>query len=351
MKKLISLLIALAMLVSFAACGEANLPTYSQGLTKNGYYDIKIADCVTLPDYKGMTIPADQVNVSDAEVEETLQSIASSNQETKEVTDRAVEYGDQVNIDYTGYFGEEAFEGGTAVDQMVTAGGTNFIDDFLTQIIGHMPGESFDVNVSFPDEYPNNPDYAGKEARFFVVINYIAEYIVPEITDEFIKETCEETYGVSTVADMKQYIKDTLEKNKKLTYIDDYLYNGATFGEIPEAVIQHQKNCVIGNYQDMAANYGVDVETIVAYSGYESLEALIEDSEDQIAEMAKDMLLYQAVANDLKLKVSNKDVADYFEKTAGTRDYSLYQDHYGLPYLKMMVLNEMATDYIIENAQ
>ena len=351
MKKLISLLIALAMIFSFAACGEKNLPSYSQGLTKNGYYDVKISDVVTLPDFKNIEIPADEVSVSDAEVEETLQSIASSNQETKEIRDRAVQYGDQVNIDYTGYIDDEEFEGGSAVDQMVTAGGINFIDDFLTQIIDHMPGEGFDVNVTFPDEYPNNPDLAGKDARFFVVINYIAEYVMPEINDEFIKETCEEQYGVSTVADMKTYIKDTLGKNKKLTFIDDYLYNGSTFNEIPEVILQHQKNCVIGNYEDMAANYGVDVDTIVAYSGYESLEALIDDSADQIAEMAKDMILYQAVADELKLKVSNKDVADYFEKASGNRDYSLYQDHYGLPYLKMMVLNEKATDYIIENAK
>ena len=95
--------------------------------------------------------------------------------ETVKITDRAIEDGDKVNIDYVGSVDGVEFEGGNTngAGTEVTAGGTDYIDDFLTQIIGHMPGETFDVNVTFPDEYPNNPDLAGKDAVFVTTINYI----------------------------------------------------------------------------------------------------------------------------------------------------------------------------------
>jgi len=348
MKKIICLLIAIAMLASFAACGETSTSVYSQGLTKNGYYDVKYADIVTLPDYKNLEIPEDEIAVTEDEILSSLQSFASSNPETTEIRNRAIENGDQVNIDYTGYIDDEAFEGGTAVGALVTAGSQQFIDDFLTQIIGHMPGESFDVFVTFPEEYPSNPDLAGKDARFFVVINFIQESKTPEITDEFIKESCEEQYGVTTVDGMKEYIRNELLKSKKLNYISDFLYSGATFGEIPETVIAHQKECVRGNYEDMAANYGIELADLLAYSGFNSIDELLEAYADQITEMAKDALIYQAVANENKLKISNKDVADYFEESSGSRDYSVYEEHYGLPYLKMLILQDKAQETLLE---
>ncbi|MFQ9679769.1 MAG: FKBP-type peptidyl-prolyl cis-trans isomerase [Ruthenibacterium lactatiformans] len=82
------------------------------------------------------------------------------------------------------------FDGGTASSQSVQAGSAQFIDDFLTQIIGHTPGETFDVEVTFPDPYENNPDLAGKDAVFEVTINYIeGEDVTPEFSDDFVKRT------------------------------------------------------------------------------------------------------------------------------------------------------------------
>ena len=86
---------------------------------------------------------------------------------TAQVTDRAVEQGDMVNIDYVGSVDGVEFDGGSTggAGTSVMAGATNYIDDFLTQIIGHMPGETIDVNVTFPEVY-HSADLAGKEAVF-----------------------------------------------------------------------------------------------------------------------------------------------------------------------------------------
>ena len=101
----------------------------------------------------------------------------SSHTYTNEVTDRAVKDGDTLNIDYVGTVDGVAFEGGSTDGKgtQVTIGVTSYIDDFLEQLIGHRPGETFDIEVTFPDPYENNPDLAGKDAVFTVTVNHIVE--------------------------------------------------------------------------------------------------------------------------------------------------------------------------------
>ncbi len=350
MKKLVSILLMLAMILSFAACGNTEEPLYSQGLKKNGFYDVKALDYVTLPEYEGIEIPAEELVADEVSLQSQINSILSSAMETEEITDRAIEDGDSVNIDYAGYCDGEQFEGGTAEDQTVTAGGSDFIDDFLTQIIGHMPGETFDIDVTFPDPYENNADLAGKDATFTITVNYIEESVMPELTDEFVSEHYGQSAGLNTVDDLKNYLSESIVESQLREYVDQYLFGASEFGEVPEMVIEHQKNCIKANYDDMATTYGLDVATLVSYYGYEDLDALIEDNMADVEEMGKDALMYQAIAEKMNLKVSNTDVADYFEKNSGTRDYSSSENHYGLAYLKLMVMRTMIVDKIVEAA-
>ena len=353
MKKLVSILLVMAMMFSLAACGGTKEETsaYSQIINKDGYYDIKASDYVTLPEFEGIAIPDDVRNASEETIKTQIDGLLSSHSTTKEVTNRAIEFGDSVNIDYSGAVDGEKFDGGTATGQTVTAGGTNFIDDFLTQIIGHKPGETFDIEVTFPDEYQNNPDLAGKDAIFTITVNFINETVLPELNDAFVKENFSEQYSLNTVDDLKEYVANSISEQQMRNYVDEYLFDNSTFtGTIPEDVIEHQKLCVKANYDDMAASYGLDVETLISYYGYSTLDELIEGSADDIEQMAKDVLIYQAIAEKLGKKVSNEDVADYFEEVSGTREYSGSKDHYGLPYLKMMVMDNRIIEYLIEKS-
>lgn len=353
MKKVLAILLALAMVLALTACGETkeeNLPEYSQGLTKDGFYDLKASDYVKLPDYKGIELPEDVKTVDQNDVLEQLNSLTVYYATTKQVKDRAVEKGDTVNIAYTGRVDGEEFSGGTTTGTDVVAGGTNYIDDFLDQIIGHMPGETFDVNVTFPVPYPNNPDIAGKDAVFETTINYIEETEEPELTDEFIR-TNYSGYGVKTVEEMRQYIENDLLHSQKMSYIDQYLLDNSTYDEIPEVVLEHQKKLVRLNYEAQAAQYGLDVEQLLQAYGMSSFDELMEASADTLKEMSADVLLYQAIAEAEGIKIKNTDVADYFEQMTGSRDYSSYQNVYGLPYLKLLTMTYKAVDAVINNAK
>ena len=135
------------------------------------------------------------------------------------MTDRAVADGDSVNIDYVGRVDGTEFEGGSTQGNgtVVTIGVTQYIDDFLDQLVGHKPGETFDVNVTFPEEY-GVEELNGKDAVFSVTINYIQETKQPDVTDEWVEKTLKDKYGWTTVAEMNKEIRDGLQYKHSADY-------------------------------------------------------------------------------------------------------------------------------------
>ena len=151
MKKVLALLLALAMVFSMAACtkdsgnedgsgdgsasGEAS--AYSQGIGENGYFEgVTAKDYVTLGQYEGIEVPASEVVVSQEEIESEIKTLLSSHIETKEVSGRAAQLGDVVNIDYEGYMDGEQFEGGTGNNPSLELGSGSFIAGFEDGLSG-----------------------------------------------------------------------------------------------------------------------------------------------------------------------------------------------------------------------
>ena len=89
-------------------------------------------------------------------------------------TSLTIEDGDTVNIDYVGSIDGVEFEGGNTKGNGadLVIGSHTYIDDFEEQLIGHHPGDSVDVTVTFPEDYGKD-ELNGKEALFKVTINGI----------------------------------------------------------------------------------------------------------------------------------------------------------------------------------
>ena len=148
--------------------------SFSDAYDENGYLKgITALDYVTLPDTESFTLSDDATTVSDSDIDNYISNnILSNYKTTNEITNRAAENGDTVNIDFAGSIDGVAFDGGTGSDYDLTLGSGTFIDGFEDQIVGHMPGETFDVNVTFPDDYQAT-NLAGKDAVFATTLNYI----------------------------------------------------------------------------------------------------------------------------------------------------------------------------------
>ena len=319
--------------------------TYSGGLTETGsFIDVKALDFVTLPDYKKQEIPQDVSTISDEDLQAELDSRMSAYATTTQVTNRAVIDGDTVNIDYVGSVDGVEFAGGNTGGNgtTVTIGVTSYIDDFLEQLIGHKPGDTFDVNVTFPTPYPNNEDLSGKDAVFVTTINYIEEETTPELTDEFVAEFWKADKGWSTAAEAKEAVRAELRANAVQIYLFDWLLENAEFKEVPDRVYQYQVGTMIGYYQLMAQQYGMTVDDLLTSMGIEGgKEGLEEQNKESLEKNAKSSLLLQALSEDMNITPTEADVKAYMKRTINTEDYSDIEKMYGRPYLMLIAKEDM----------
>lgn len=362
----------LALALSLAGCGassssssssqaasgsssavEDHSDVYSAYLNDDGTLKgVDSAALVTLPQYKGITVPAEEYTITDDELNTQINSILDQYATYDQITDRAIADGDVVNIDYVGTVDGEEFSGGNTNGRgtLVTAGSDAYIDDFLTQIIGHTPGEKFDVNVTFPDPYENNPDLAGKAAVFHTTINYIqGDKHVPELTDEFVSQTSAlADYG--TAQGMKDTIRTSMEDNKADNYVLQKVLDECQFSEFPADLVDQLVDVSMAQFESQASAYGLDMETARSMMGYESEDAQREAMTASAQEQLKTVVMLEAIAKAEGLTVDEDALTNYFSTNVGTSDYSAYQTYYGRGYLCQAVLLDSAMDLVTSSA-
>ena len=323
---------------------------YSDGLDENGYWSgIRALDYVTLPeDYASIPLKKADIEPTEEDVQSQIDSLLSQNTTTREITDRAAADGDTVNIDYVGTVDGVAFTGGTYSGYSLTLGSGSFIDGFEDQIVGHKPGETFEVNVTFPDGYSDSTDAEGnavvlsnKKAVFSVTLNYISEEILPELTDAWVEENFSSTDGVHTVEDLRAEYQKMLYQNNLNTAVMDYLLANSTFKDLPKEVTDYQVNQCLNYYYTMANYYGYDLDSFVqTAAGYENADDLLEGMSDSITTYSKEALLYQAVAETLDIVPTQEQIDTY----------SSYTGTYGENYCTMVALMDAVTDALTESA-
>ena len=323
--------------------GESEMASaFSGGLTEEGFLQgVTASEIVTLPQYKGIEVPQEVTVASSESMEAELESILANYTEYQQVTDRPVMDGDTVNIDYVGSVDGVEFEGGSTqgAGTTVTIGVTSYIDDFLEQLIGHTPGENFDIEVTFPDPYQNNPDLAGKDAIFNITINYIqGDAIERELDDEIAAD-----YGYSSADELLSAIERDVVMSQQVEFTQELL-SQTVCEEVPESVMDYFKgiDTYILNYY--GSYYGMTGDEYVsALYGYEDLEAYLEAMESEYRDMAVATLAVQAIAEIEGLQVTVDDIAQ--------ANVESYIDVYGEPYVKNTVLNQLVIPrFIVENA-
>ena len=343
---------ATSTLVSIRSAEEYDYESfdYSAGLDENGYWEgIKALDYVTLPaDYAAIPLARADVEPTSEEVQSKIDDLLSQNATTNEITDRKAENGDTVNIDYAGSVDGVAFNGGTYSGYSLTLGSGSFIDDFEDQIVGHTPGDSFDVTVTFPDGYEDSTDEAGnpvvlsnKEAVFAVKLNYIEETVIPELTDEWVDATFGESNDIHTAAEVELFYQQMLYQQNLQSAVIDYLVENSTFKEIPQVVADYQVEQCLNYYYTMAGYYGYELDDfITSLMGYDSADAMLSDMSSNIEQYAKEAMVYQAVAEAMSVAPTQEQLDAY----------SAYTETYGQGYCTMVAMMDAVTEALTAKA-
>lgn len=326
---------------------------YSAGLTEEGFFEgVTALDNVVLPDYTAYTIPEEATIATEDEINAKIEEIKSSfaTNEKDVDTSREVKDGDYINIDYLGKIDGVAFEGGSTDGKGsdVTIGSGRFIPGFEDQIIGHKPGETFDITVTFPEDY-GKEELNGKEAVFTITVNHFYKAVLPEITDDFIAENLKDYY--KDVADMKAQIAADIVDADTKNFVWGKLMEETTVTTYPQQIHDYEVAARKANIELNASQWQLDVDTFLSYYGYESMDAYIEDMADDIKDYEKVYLTVQAVAEKEGWKVTEDDMKAYFDKMFGTEDYSEYVSVYGEPYLKSIVMRDIMLTKLVEMAE
>lgn len=346
-------------LIAAAAIKAINRVTpsddFSTMLDANGYVKgVNASSCVTLPEYKGVSIPLSEIEYSDEEVQSDIDDQLSQHTEMSTDTDKKIEDGDKINLDYVGTIDGVEFEGGNSNGQGsdLTIGSGTFIDDFEQQLIGAGVGDNVTVNVTFPDDYQSE-DLAGKDAQFDCTINGI--YVAPEFTDDFVAEYLSDK--ASTVEEYKQYLKDTHYDTNLNEWIENYLRDNTTVTNYPAQYLKNLKS--IHKYSEMQSfdymkdvysQYGMTYKDFYDYEG-KSEEEYDKDLDETCKETEKDVLTYQAIMEKEGIKSTIEDYKAHIKETEGSDDaYADRTNQYGDPYLIQSLYKDKAIEIVKDNA-
>jgi len=325
---------------------------YSQGLDENGFWaGITALNYVDLFDIMNIVVPHDVHYIPAAAIQSEVDHILMFFAGSTHIFDRAVAHGDTIDIDFVGSVDGVEFAGGSTngMGMEVTIGVTQFIDDFLYQLIGVMPGDTINVEVTFPDDY-FEPSLAGLGALFITTVNFILEPGEVELNDEFVATNLAIFEGWTTVDEMWNGIENDMRRGPLQQFIGEMLINETTVSSVPQSIITYQKNSILEEYRMGAVDSGMELEHFIhMFMGIESIDELIAIHEDDIIEQATFFLIIQAVAEEAGIRITADDLEAYFLNFSGSSDYSMFEDLFGLPYLKKIILSQHVLEFLIDN--
>lgn len=269
--------------------------------------------CVTKPeislaDYKGIEAPKVVKEITDEDVDQQIEAMRQRNARVVSVDDRAAEMGDEVNFNFEGFFGDEAFEGGKGENYQLKLGSGQFIPGFEEQVAGHNIGEDFDVTVTFPEDYQME-DYAGKEAVFKCSINSISREELPELDDEFVKDTSE----FDTVDELKADVRKKLEESAE-NAADSAFENAVIMkliekveDPIPHCMFEHRADALMNQFANQLKAQGVSLDLYLQYTGMDQ-DSLKATYLDRAENEVKLRLALEKIAALENLEVSDEDL-------------------------------------------
>lgn len=265
---------------------------------------------VKLGDYKKLKVSKPKVNVTEAQIKEILENLANSFAEKKAVK-RKAKLTDEVVIDFVGKKDGEAFKGGTAKDYKLVLGSKTFIPGFEEGIVGHEPGDKFDLNLTFPKNY-GVKDLAGKKVVFETLLKQVNEVSKPVIDDKMAQKIAPE---FKTLKDLKADIKKNLEmqeehKNSE-KFKDDLIAELIKVSTIPapDILIEDQMRIIKEDMTRNAMSRGVaSLEEFVKMSG-ETMENWEKEAKKVAETRVKASMALQNLSLKEKITATDEEVA------------------------------------------
>lgn len=310
---------------------------------------IDVEKCVTLGDYKGVTVEKTIQSVTDEDVQNEIDN-ALANYPVE--VDQAAKEGDTVNIDYVGKIDGEEFDGGSDQGADLKLGSGKFIDGFEDGLIGARKGETRTLNLTFPEDYTQ--DLAGKAVEFTVTVNAVKEPL-SEPTDQWVADNIE---GYDNIADYKAGIRSEQEENNEQTADNQVRYaawtqviDNCTINEYPETLVEVGKKLYEQQVETYAKYAGMELDAYIESSGL-TQEEYQSNMEEYGKNVAAQALVCQAICDKEGFAIGDDDyqkaLQDMLTEYGCTED-ELIQT-YGQDNVEQSIMLNRVSNLILENA-
>ena len=309
---------------------------------------------VKLGKYKGIQLKKIEYNVSDEDINKELTSMAERNSRLVAVEDRPVEVKDTVVFDFEGFVDGKTFEGGKAEGYELEIGSNTFIPGFEDQMIGMQINEERDLNVKFPEEYFSE-ELKGKDAVFKVKVHEIKKKEMPEINDEFAKDTSE----FDTLDELKASIKEKIETentNRAKYETEDAAIKAVCDKaevDIPSGMIEAEVDNMVRDIETRLQYQGMKLDMYLQMIG-KTMEEFRKENEEQAKVSVKTRLVLEALVNAENIEADEDAVNTKVTEMAGAYGKTpdeLKQNEQFMNYVKDFVKNETIVKFIIDNAK
>lgn len=310
---------------------------------------IDVEKCVTLGDYKGVTVEKTIQSVTDEDVQNEIDN-ALANYPVE--VDQAAKEGDTVNIDYVGKIDGEEFDGGSDQGADLKLGSGKFIDGFEDGLIGARKGETRTLNLTFPEDYTQ--DLAGKAVEFTVTVNAVKEPL-SEPTDQWVADNIE---GYDNIADYKAGIRSEQEESNEQTAENQVRYaawtqviDNCTINEYPETLVEVGKKLYEQQVETYAKYAGMELDAYIESSGL-TQEEYQSNMEEYGKNVAAQALVCQAICDKEGFAIGDDDyqkaLQDMLTEYGCTED-ELIQT-YGQDNVEQSIMLNRVSNLIMENA-
>lgn len=271
---------------------------------------VKIGDC------KGIKVTKTVNAVTDEMIDHEIGHMLERNSRLVNVDDRAAQNGDDVIIDFEGFKDGVAFDGGKAEKFSLKLGSGQFIPGFEDQVVGHNIGDEFDINVTFPEDY-QAAELAGAPVIFKIKLHEIRYTEVPELDDDFVKDTTDFETVDELKADVKKHLEEEAERRAEQETegaIMDAVIDKLE-GEIPEVMYENKVNEMIEDLAHRLSHQGIQLDMYLQFTGMTE-EGLRETYREQAEKQVKLRLALEQYVTDNGISATDEEVEEEYNKIA-----------------------------------
>ncbi len=304
--------------------------------------------------YTGLKVEKENVSVSKEEVEHELGHVLERYTELVVKEDQTVEEGNLAIIDFEGFKDGVAFDGGKAENYSLEIGSHSFIPGFEEALVGMKAGEEKDIDLTFPEDYPQE-DLKGAKVVFKVKVHEVKEKKQRELDKDFFEDLGME--GIDTEDKLKEEIEKNILAQKEMDaenkYIDALLEAVSKNVEvdIPEEMVEEEVDRLMGRFEEQIKMQGISLELYYQFTKSDE-KALRSQMEKEAFKNVLYRLMLEEISKSEKMEVTEEEAdkeADELAKKYQMKKEEFLSQFGGLDMVKYDLEIRKVVNFLKEN--